>query len=128
MFLYLWPYQDRIAVIDGGRLISEPWAELSRLMPFLNLNISSKNVFSQEKFVARKDGFFCIENAKSRNHDLLCMPESKGRSKNIPKMPLQIESYLYKFYEKSNLALITKFHRTFSWMDKFQNYDDFTTD
>ena len=123
----LCPNQHRLAVIDAGRLISEPWTELGRLMDFLHLNVSSKNVFSKKNFVTRNDGFFCILNSTSINRDRICMPKSKGRSKNVQPMPPQIEKYLYEFYEESNLALITRFHRTFSWMNKFPNYEDMIT-
>ena len=113
-------------MVDGGNLISEPWAELEAVSTLLKLDITAKNPFSKENFVKRYDGFYCIKNSKTDKNDLICMPESKGRSKNVSDIPEDVEKYLYDFYEKSNLELVKRFHRKFSWMEKFENFEDLT--
>lgn len=118
--------QERLAVVDGGNLISEPWAELEAVSTLLKLNITAKNPFAKENFVKRYDGFYCIKNSKTDKNDLICMPESKGRSKNVADIPEAIERYLYDYYEKSNLKLVKRFNRQFSWMGNFENFEDLT--
>ena len=113
-------------MVDGGNLISEPWAELEAVSTLLKLDITAKNPFSKENFVRRYDGFYCIKNSETDKNDLICMPESKGRSKNVSDIPEDVEKYLYDFYEKSNLELVKRFHRKFSWMEKFENFEDLT--
>jgi [heparan sulfate]-glucosamine 3-sulfotransferase 5 len=83
---------DQLLIIDGEKMIIDPYSVLVKVEKFLNLNPHFKKenyVFNQEK------GFFCINNEKFDKPK--CESESKGRKH--PFIAKEVLDKLNKFYE-----------------------------
>ncbi|CBY07273.1 unnamed protein product [Oikopleura dioica] len=109
---------NQTVILDGGTLQTEPWLEIKRLKDKIGLNA----FFYEKRFGKREDGFWCVK--KNTNSDaednLVCMPESKGRSKHGKEtISDKNKKYLYKAYSQSSQALGKACGRNFSWFENF---------
>lgn len=118
-------------IIDGGVMIEEPWAELQKIESHIGID---DPFFVKERFAKRADGYYCIRKTLPKHQsdlppdesDLICMPNSKGRSSKIKNsLTKGNEKYLYRFYRQSNLNLVPRFHRKLSWFSQFNNVKHF---
>jgi hypothetical protein len=83
---------DQLLIIDGEKMIVDPFSVLVKVEKFLNL----KPHFKNENFVFNKEkGFFCINNEKFDKPK--CESESKGRQH--PYIAKEILDKLSKFFE-----------------------------
>ena len=74
----------------------------------------------------RPDGFYCIKKEPNITEEIICMPETKGRTAhNKEELSKENENYLYRYYHDSNLNLVTKFSQKFSWFSKFENVNQY---
>ena len=67
------------------------------------------NYFTNGRFGQRPDGHFCIlkdPELESIPGNMICLPESKGRSKHTnEQLTPENEKFLYEYYKESNLRL-----------------------
>eukprot|EP00095_Tigriopus_kingsejongensis_P004383 snap_masked-scaffold1072_size64607-processed-gene-0.7 protein:Tk04383 transcript:snap_masked-scaffold1072_size64607-processed-gene-0.7-mRNA-1 annotation:"hypothetical protein DAPPUDRAFT_53873" len=105
-WLHYFP-KSQLHIVNGDRLIHQPWQELKRVEKFLGLEpeIEKANFF----FNSTK-GFHCL---KKRNHGLHCLTKSKGRVH--PNITERHKSKLRQFYAPFNYQLYDVVERDFGW-------------
>ena len=97
-------YGDRLILVDGGILKVEPWKPLADVERVLFPD--EKNLyFTEKRFHKRSDGYYCLVRSldfpAEMPDNLICMPESKGRSKGEV-IPENIRRKLEEFYYPVN--------------------------
>ena len=96
-------YGDRLILVDGGIFKINPWSPLAQVERALFPD--EKNVyFTRKRFHKRDDGHYCLvlnlQNPPTLSN-LVCMPKSKGRSKDET-IPEDIRTKLEEFYYPLN--------------------------
>ena len=114
-------FGDRLHLVDGEIFKVEPWTVLAKVERALFPD--EKDLFFIEKrFHKRDDGYYCVGymikywvvkdlNFPPSGPNLLCMPETKGRSKGEV-IPDDIRRKLEEFYYPINRQLGVDF----SWL------------
>ena len=106
-------FGDRLHLVDGEIFKVEPWTVLAKVERALFPD--EKDLFFIEKrFHKRDDGYYCVVkdlNFTPSSSNLLCMPETKGRSKGEV-IPDDIRRKLEEFYYPINRQLGVDF----SWL------------
>lgn len=99
-------------VVDGDRLIDDPYTELLKVIQFLNLH-SGEITHDQFSFNVTK-GFFCIKVSGSDVDK--CLNETKGRPH--PPVDDKVIRTLRKFYAPYNRHFYTLVGRDFKWKEE----------
>jgi len=98
--------RDQIHVVDGDKLIIEPWIELSKVEHFLGL----KHSISKDNFYFNSTrGFYCMKTGPGEK----CLGATKGRKH--PYTDPDVVKQLQKFFKPHNLLLYKMINRTFDW-------------
>ena len=107
-------YGDRLILVDGGVFKEKLWIPLSNIER--SLFPDEENLyFTEKRFSKWGDEHFCLKKdllvPEEIASNLLCMPESKGRSKGET-IPDDIQQKLEEFYYPNN----RKAGVDFSWL------------
>ncbi|KAI7688136.1 hypothetical protein SSS_08178 [Sarcoptes scabiei] len=97
---------SQIMIVDGDELRQQPAASLEKLQHFLELE--NKIDYSQKLIFDTKKGFFCPV-IDSKTNTTKCLGKSKGRS--YPKIDVQSNKFLHKYFWRSNIQLSKLLHR-----------------
>lgn len=99
---------SQILVVDGDRLVYDPFPEVRRVEDFLGL----EHEITQDHFVFNATkGFYCIKSPGSG--DDKCLNETKGR--RHPKVPPAVIHTLRKFYAPYNHQFYTIVGKDYNW-------------
>ncbi|KAL4236562.1 Heparan sulfate glucosamine 3-O-sulfotransferase 1 [Mactra antiquata] len=99
--------RDQIHIVDGDKLISNPYPEINEVESFLGLGHRiSKDLF----YYNASKGFFCVNLDKLDNP---CLGESKGRPH--PEVDPDILTELYDFYRPRNKMFFELANKSFDW-------------
>ncbi|KAL4630198.1 heparan sulfate glucosamine 3-O-sulfotransferase 1 [Arapaima gigas] len=100
---------ERIHVVDGDRLIRDPFPEMERVERFLSL---SPQINASNFYFNKTKGFYCLrERGRER-----CLHESKGRAH--PRVSDALRDKLYRFFHEPNRKFFELVGRTFDWNDR----------
>jgi hypothetical protein len=100
----------QILLVDGDRLIYDPFAEMQRVEQFLSL----QHEISRDHFAFNDTkGFFCIQMPGSSYH---CLNETKGR--RHPDVDPAVIQLLRKFYAPYNQQFYLMVGRDFMWPEE----------
>ena len=99
---------EQIHVVDGERLKSDPYSEMTLLEMFLNLK-----QFYKEKYFEFNElkGFFCFNPNESKQP--LCLGKTKGMKH--PDMKANVKTLLQEYYKPLNEQFYKQTHRKFEW-------------
>lgn len=111
---------ERILVIDGDKLTTQPWEVMLTVQKFANLSVS----LERKNFVLnRKTGFYCLKSFKHKSR-FMCMEKTKGKTRSFrkdskivqSKMSEDIEQTLREFYRSYDYKLKQLLSTDFKWM------------
>ncbi|XP_063166456.1 heparan sulfate glucosamine 3-O-sulfotransferase 1 [Candoia aspera] len=97
---------DNIHVVDGDKLIRDPFSEIVKVERFLKL---SPQINASNFYFNKTKGFYCL---KDRGRDR-CLHESKGRAH--PKIDSFLLQKLYGYFYEHNQKFFELVGRTFDW-------------
>ncbi|XP_047475241.1 heparan sulfate glucosamine 3-O-sulfotransferase 1-like isoform X2 [Penaeus chinensis] len=98
--------RDQIHIVDGDKLIADPFSEIDKVQRFLRLplHITAENFYFNET-----KGFYCMRNETFQK----CLADSKGRSH--PFVDPALMSKLRKFFAPFNEQFYEMVGQNFSW-------------
>ncbi|XP_076034333.1 heparan sulfate glucosamine 3-O-sulfotransferase 1-like isoform X2 [Oratosquilla oratoria] len=98
--------KDQIHIVDGDKLIEDPYTEMDKVQKFLNLppRITPENFYFNET-----KGFYCMRNETFRK----CLNDSKGR--RHPDVNPEVVSRLRKFFAPLNDKFYELVGHNYSW-------------
>ena len=104
--------EDQILILDGDRLITDPYQVLRRVELFLGI----PSYFNRDMFTYNKDKhFFCRVDSEGVER---CMGENKGR-KHVD-ISDDLKKKLITFFKLYDRKLCSLTGQTFSWMSKYR--------
>ncbi|XP_029446752.1 heparan sulfate glucosamine 3-O-sulfotransferase 1 [Rhinatrema bivittatum] len=97
---------DHIHIVDGDKLISDPFPEMEKVERFLKLlpQINASNFYFN-----KTKGFYCLRDG-GRDR---CLHESKGRAH--PQVNSYLLDKLYEYFHEPNKKFFELIGRTFDW-------------
>ncbi|XP_023650954.1 heparan sulfate glucosamine 3-O-sulfotransferase 1 [Paramormyrops kingsleyae] len=104
-----------IHIVDGDRLIEDPFPEMKKVEKFLGL---SPQINASNFYFNKTKGFYCLrDHGRER-----CLHSSKGRAH--PEVSRPLLDQLYSFFHEPNRKFFQLVGRTFNWNDttRFQKY------
>ncbi|XP_036407194.1 heparan sulfate glucosamine 3-O-sulfotransferase 1 [Megalops cyprinoides] len=97
---------ENIHVVDGDRLIRDPFPEMKQVERFLNL---SPQINASNFYFNKTKGFYCLcDHGRER-----CLHDSKGRPH--PQVEPAILHKLYRFFHEPNRKFFELIGRNFDW-------------
>ncbi|XP_053434071.1 heparan sulfate glucosamine 3-O-sulfotransferase 1 [Nycticebus coucang] len=96
----------RIHIVDGDRLIRDPFPEIQRVERFLKL---SPQINASNFYFNKTKGFYCLRDS-GRDR---CLHESKGRAH--PHVDPQLLNKLHEYFHEPNKKFFELVGRTFDW-------------
>uniref|UniRef100_A0A2R5LA52 Heparan sulfate glucosamine 3-O-sulfotransferase 5 n=1 Tax=Ornithodoros turicata TaxID=34597 RepID=A0A2R5LA52_9ACAR len=101
--------RQQIHVIDGDRLVKQPFEEMRKVETFLGL---THRIPKDAFYFNRTKGFFCVRNDTVDK----CLNESKGRKH--PDVPGPVVSKLRQFYAPFNREFYQMVGKDFEWPEE----------
>ncbi|XP_011368491.1 heparan sulfate glucosamine 3-O-sulfotransferase 1 [Pteropus medius] len=96
----------RIHVVDGDRLIRDPFPEIQKVERFLKL---SPQINASNFYFNKTKGFYCLRDG-GRDR---CLHESKGRAH--PQVDPKLLNKLHEYFHEPNKKFFELVGRTFDW-------------
>ena len=102
---------EQMHVVDGERLQSDPWNEMTLLEKFLHVNH-----FYQKKYFEFNEikGFFCFNANRSKQSK--CLGKTKGLKH--PDIDTKVKTLLQEYYKPYNEEFYILSQRRFKWWNK----------
>ncbi|NXT17355.1 HS3S1 sulfotransferase, partial [Syrrhaptes paradoxus] len=97
---------DRIHIVDGDKLIKDPFPEIEKVERFLKL---SPQINASNFYFNKTKGFYCLRDSGRER----CLHESKGRAH--PQIDTQLLEKLHEYFHKPNKKFFELVGRTFDW-------------
>uniref|UniRef100_A0A8C9R4E2 Sulfotransferase n=1 Tax=Scleropages formosus TaxID=113540 RepID=A0A8C9R4E2_SCLFO len=105
---------ERIHIVDGDRLIRDPFPEMERVEQFLSL---SPQINASNFYFNKTKGFYCLrDHGRER-----CLHDSKGRAH--PQVSAALRDKLYRFFHEPNKKFFELVGRTFDWNEKREHHE-----
>ncbi|XP_069782096.1 heparan sulfate glucosamine 3-O-sulfotransferase 1-like isoform X2 [Narcine bancroftii] len=97
---------SQIHIVDGDKLIRNPFSELEKVEKFLRL---SPRINISNFYFNKTKGFYCLRDGEKEK----CLHESKGRTH--PQVDPVVLDKLYSFFSEPNQKFFNLVGRTFDW-------------
>ncbi|NXX90974.1 HS3S1 sulfotransferase, partial [Centropus bengalensis] len=97
---------DRIHIVDGDKLIKDPFPEIEKVERFLKL---SPQINASNFYFNKTKGFYCLRDSGRER----CLHESKGRAH--PQVDTRLLEKLHEYFHEPNKKFFELVGRTFDW-------------
>ncbi|NWH77027.1 HS3S1 sulfotransferase, partial [Piaya cayana] len=97
---------DRIHIVDGDKLIKNPFPEIEKVEKFLKL---SPQINASNFYFNKTKGFYCLRDSGRER----CLHESKGRAH--PQVDSRLLEKLHEYFHEPNKKFFELVGRTFDW-------------
>ncbi|TFK05958.1 acetylcholine receptor subunit gamma [Platysternon megacephalum] len=97
---------DRIHIVDGDKLIKDPFPEIEKVERFLRL---SPQINASNFYFNKTKGFYCLRDSGRER----CLHESKGRAH--PHVDSHLLDKLHEYFHEPNRKFFELVGRTFDW-------------
>ncbi|NXG53154.1 HS3S1 sulfotransferase, partial [Psilopogon haemacephalus] len=97
---------DHIHIVDGDKLIKDPFPEIEKVERFLKL---SPQINASNFYFNKTKGFYCLRDSGRER----CLHESKGRAH--PQVDTWLLQKLHEYFHEPNKKFFELVGRTFDW-------------
>ena len=97
---------DHIHIVDGDKLIKDPFPEIEKVERFLKL---SPQINASNFYFNKTKGFYCLRDSGRER----CLHESKGRAH--PQVDTRLLEKLHEYFYEPNKKFFELVGRTFDW-------------
>uniref|UniRef100_A0A8B9SMI4 Sulfotransferase n=1 Tax=Anas platyrhynchos TaxID=8839 RepID=A0A8B9SMI4_ANAPL len=97
---------DHIHIVDGDKLIKDPFPEIEKVERFLKL---SPQINASNFYFNKTKGFYCLRDSGRER----CLHESKGRAH--PQVDTWLLEKLHEYFHEPNKKFFELVDRTFDW-------------
>ncbi|NXN93127.1 HS3S1 sulfotransferase, partial [Rhinopomastus cyanomelas] len=97
---------DHIHIVDGDKLIKDPFPEIEKVERFLKL---SPQINASNFYFNKTKGFYCLRDSGRER----CLHESKGRAH--PQVDTRLLEKLQEYFHEPNKKFFELVGRTFDW-------------
>mgnify|MGYP001864272433 FL=1 len=97
---------DHIHIVDGDKLIKDPFPEIEKVERFLKL---SPQINASNFYFNKTKGFYCLRDSGRER----CLHESKGRAH--PQVDTRLLEKLHEYFYEPNKKFFVLVGRTFDW-------------
>ncbi|NWH60102.1 HS3S1 sulfotransferase, partial [Geococcyx californianus] len=97
---------DHIHIVDGDKLIKDPFPEIEKVERFLKL---SPQINASNFYFNKTKGFYCLRDSGRER----CLHESKGRAH--PQVDTRLLEKLHEYFHEPNKKFFELVGRTFDW-------------
>ncbi|NXP50277.1 HS3S1 sulfotransferase, partial [Heliornis fulica] len=97
---------DHIHIVDGDKLIKDPFPEIEKVERFLKL---SPQINASNFYFNKTKGFYCLRDSGRER----CLHESKGRAH--PQVNTRLLEKLHEYFHEPNKKFFELVGRTFDW-------------
>ncbi|KFQ45793.1 Heparan sulfate glucosamine 3-O-sulfotransferase 1, partial [Nestor notabilis] len=97
---------DHIHIVDGDKLIKDPFPEIEKVERFLML---SPQINASNFYFNKTKGFYCLRDSGRER----CLHESKGRAH--PQVDTRLLEKLHEYFHEPNKKFFELVGRTFDW-------------